>query len=149
MRRACAILTVNHRAVRYCSVRTDVNAALHIRIEELAASRIRYGQRRIYVLLRREGWHVNIKRVGRIYRAEGLAIPTKTPRRRRAATIREQLPILTAVNRSWAMDFMHGVLADGSKIRLLTIVDMFSRENVALEVDFGFKSPQVTEVLRR
>ena len=112
-------------------------------------TRVRYGQRRIYVLLRREGWHVNIKRVARIYRAEGLSIRTKTPRRRRAVVVREQPPLLTAPNQSWAMDFMHDILADGSKIRLLTIVDMFSRESVALEVDYGFKSPQVVEVLRR
>jgi putative transposase len=148
-RRACAILTVNRRAVRYQPVRGDVNAALRMRIKDLAATRIRYGQRRIYVLLRREGWQVNIKRVARIYRAEGLAIRTNTPRRRRAAAVREQPPVLTAPNQSWAMDFMHDVLADGSKIRLLTIVDMFSRESVALEVDFGFKSPQVVDILRR
>lgn len=140
---------MNRRAVRYRSVQSDVNAALRMRIKDIAATRIRYGQRRIYVLLRREGWHVNIKRVARIYRAEGLAIRTRTPRRRRAAAVREQPPLLTAPNQSWAMDFMHDVLADGSKIRLLTIVDMFSRESIALEVDFGFKSPQVVDILRR
>ena len=120
-----------------------------MRIKDIAAVRIRYGQRRIYVLLRREGWHVNIKRVARIYRAEGLAIRTKTPRRRRAPIIRDAIVPLTAPNQSWAMDFMHDVLADGTKIRLLTIVDTFSRESVALEVDYGFKSPQVVEVLQR
>ena len=148
-RRACAILTVNRRAVRYRPMRASIDAALRLRIKELAAARVRYGQRRIYVLLRREGWHVNIKRVARIYRAEGLSIRTKTPRRRRAAVVREQPPLLTAPNQSWAMDFMHDVLADGSKIRLLTIVDMFSRESIALEVDYGFKSPQVVEILQR
>ncbi len=104
-RRACAILMVNRRAVRYCSVRADLDTALRMRIKDIAATRVRYGQRRIYVLLRREGWHVNIKRVARIYRAEGLAIRTKTPRRRRAAVVREQPPVLTAPNQSWAMDF--------------------------------------------
>jgi len=77
-RRACAILTVNRRAVRYRPMRASIDAALRLRIKELAAARVRYGQRRIYVLLRREGWHVNIKRVARIYRAEGLSIRTKT-----------------------------------------------------------------------
>jgi putative transposase len=148
-RRACAILTVNRRAARYRSVKHDVNAGLRLRIKEMAATRVRYGQRRIYVLLRREGWVVNSKRVSRIYREEGLAIRTKTPRRRRAVMVREQAPELTAPNQSWAMDFMHDVLADGTKIRLLTIVDTYSRESVALEVDHGFKSPQVVDVLRR
>ena len=117
-RRACEILVVNRRAARYRSVRADVDAALRMRIKDIATTRIRYGQRRIHVLLRREGWHVNIKRVARIYRAEGLSIRIKTPRRRRAVAVREQPPILTAPNQSWAMDFMHDVLADGSKIRL-------------------------------
>ena len=148
-RRACAILTVNRRAVRYRSLRSNDDAALCMRIKDIAAARVRYGQRRIYVLLRREGWQVNIKRVARIYRAEGLAIRTKMPRRRRAPAVREAIAPVTAPNQSWAMDFMHDILADGTKIRLLTIVDTFSRENVALEVDYGFKSPQVVDVLRR
>jgi len=148
-RRACGILTVNRRAVRYRSVRRDIDAALRLRIKDLAATRVRYGQRRIHILLRREGWLVNIKRVARIYRAEGLAIRVKAPRRRRAAVVREEIVARTAPNQSWAMDFMHDVLADGTKIRLLTIVDIFSRESIALEVDYGFKSPQVVEVLRR
>ena len=147
-RRACAILTVNRRAVRYLSVRKDLSTALRMRIRDIAATRIRYGQRRIYILLRREGWMVNIKRVARIYREEGLSIRTKTPRRRRAAVVREQSAPPTAPNQSWAMDFMHDVLADGSKIRLLTIVDTYSRESVALEVDFSFKSSQVVDALR-
>jgi putative transposase len=148
-RRACEILSVNRRAVRYRSVRTNVDVALRSRIKAIAEVRIRYGQRRIHILLRREGWHVNIKRVARLYREEGLAIRTKTPRRRRAAVIRETPAQPTAINQSWAMDFMHDVLADGTKIRLLTIVDIFSRESVALEADFGFKAPQVVDVLRR
>jgi putative transposase len=147
-RRACAILTVNRRAVRYRPMRASIDAALRLRIRSWlppgsdtanAASTCCCG----------EGWHVNIERVARIYRAEGLSIRTKTPRRRRAAVVREQPPLLTAPNQSWAMDFMHDVLADGSKIRLLTIVDMFSRESIALEVDYGFKSPQVVEILQR
>ena len=77
------------------------------------------------------------------------AIRTKTPRRRRAPMVREAIAQPTAPNQSWAMDFMHDVLADGTKIRLLTIVDTFSRESIALELDYGFKSPQVVEVLRR
>jgi putative transposase len=115
----------------------------------MAATRVRYGQRRIYVLLRREGWLVNVKRVARIYLEEGLAIRTKMPRRRRAAIVRKYVPERTAPNQSWAMDFIHDVLADGSKIPLLTIVDTYSRESLALEVAYGFKSPQVVDVLRR
>ena len=148
-RRACEILRVNRRTVRYRSVRRNVDEALRMRIKAIAQVRVRYGQRRIHVLLRREGWIVNVKRVARLYREEGLAIRTKTPRRRRAAQARETPLIATATNQSWAMDFMHDVLADGTKIRLLTIVDTFSRESVALEAAYGFKSLQVVDVLRR
>lgn len=148
--RAChAILTVNRRAVRYRSVRIDINAALRLRIRAIAEARVRYGQRRIHVLLRRDGWNVNIERVARLYREEGLAIRTKLPRRRRAAAVRETPTVPTAPNQSWAMDFMHDVLADGRKIKLLAIVDTFSRESVHLEVDYGFKASQVVDVLRR
>ena len=76
-RRACEILGVNRRAVRYQLVRGDVDVALLARIKSIAAVQIRYGQRRIHVLLRREGWPVNIKRVARLYREAGLAIGTK------------------------------------------------------------------------
>ena len=89
-RRACEILGVNRRTVRYQSVRGDADVALQARIKAIAAVRIRYGQRRIHILLRREGWPVTIKRVARLYREAGLAIRTKTPRRRRAAVTRAE-----------------------------------------------------------
>ena len=113
-RRACEILSVNRRTVRYRSVRTNVDVALRARIKAIAAIRIRYEQRRIHVLLKREGWKVNIKRVARLYREKGLALRTKLPRRRRAAVVRETPAHPTATNQSWAMDFMHDVLADGT-----------------------------------
>jgi putative transposase len=147
-RRSCAILSVNRKSLRYRSVKRD-DPALRRRIKEIAATRIRYGYRRINVLLRREGWMVNHKRVRRIYREEGLAMRVRPPKRRRAAIVRDERVVPEAPNQSWSMDFMHDVLADGAKIRLLTIVDNFSRESLALEVDHGFKASQVVEVLRR
>jgi putative transposase len=147
-RRACVILDVNRKMLRYRSVKTD-DQVLRRRIKEIATNRIRYGHKRITVLLRREGWLVNVKRVRRIYREENLMIRTRPPKRRRAAVVREERVMPTAPNQSWAMDFMHDVLADGTKIRLLTIVDTFSRESLALEVDVRFKSTQLVEVLRR
>ena len=147
-RRACRILDVNRETLRYRSKRVD-DPALRARIKEIATIRVRYGYRRIHVLLRRDGWQVNHKRVHRIYREEGLSIRTKTPRRRRAATVRMVHVVPSAPNQSWAMDFMHDVLADGTKVRLLTLVDTYSRESLALEAGYGFKAAQVVEVLRR
>ena len=112
-------------------------------------TRVRYGFKRIHVLLRREGSIVNLKRVRRIYREEGLAMRLRPPKRRRSAAGREERVLPTRVNEAWSMDFMHDVLTDGRKFRLLTVVDNFSRESLAVEVDFCFKSHQVTEVLSR
>jgi putative transposase len=147
-RRACSVLDINRKMLHYHVVKRD-DPVLRACIKEIAQTRIRYGYERITILLRREGWHVNRKRVRRIYREENLAIRTKTPKRRRAALVRAEQVIPTASNQSWAMDFMHDVLADGSKMRLLTIVDTFSRESLALEAAFGFKSVEVVDVLRR
>ena len=147
-RRACVVLDINRKMLHYCPVKRD-DPILRARIKEIAHTRIRYGYERITILLRREGWQVNRKRVRRIYREENLAIRAKTPKRRRAAVVRTERVVPSAPNQSWAMDFMHDVLADGTKIRLLTIVDSFSRESLALEVASGFKSTDVVEVLRR
>ena len=146
-RRACQVVAVNRSTVQYRSVKTDV-PALRARINEIAATRVRYGYPRIHVLLRREGWVVNRKRVYRIYREEGLSMRLKTPRRRRAVVLRDRVAA-DAVNQTWSMDFMADNLADGRKIRLLTIVDNFSRECLALDVAWGFKGTDVAQTLTR
>ena len=97
------------------------------RIKEIAATRIRYGYRRIHVLLRREGWAINQKRVYRLYKALGLQLRNKTPKRRVKANLREDRCPAVRSNETWAMDFVHDQLATGTKIRVLTIVDTFSR----------------------
>ncbi len=147
-RRACRILAINRSILHYRSVKVD-EPVLRARTVELANVRIKYGYNRITSRLRLEGWRVNRKRVYRIYREEGLVLRRKTPKRRRAAVVREDRVTPTAVNQSWAMDFMHDLLADGRKYRLLTIVDIFSRESLAIEVDFHFKAAQLVDVLRR
>jgi len=147
-RRACRVAVVNRATVQYRSVKTDV-PALRARINEIAATRVRYGYPRIHVLLRREGWVVNRKRVYRIYREEGLSMRLKTPRRRKSALVRTERPVASAVNQTWSMDFMADNLADGRKIRLLNIVDNFSRECLALDVASGFKGSDVAQALMR
>lgn len=147
-RRACRVLAVCRATVQYRSVKTD-DPALRLRIKEIAATRIRYGYPRVHVLLRREGWIVNRKRVYRIYREEGLSMRHKLPRRRKCATVRRERHPIVAVNHTWSMDFMADNLADGRKIRVLTIVDNFSRECVALEVATGFNGAAVAAVLTR
>ena len=96
------------------------------RIRELAEVRVSYGYKRIHVLLLREGWKVNHKRVYRLYRQEGLAMRTKKPRRRHVSgRNRIEVPDATAQNQVWSMDFMHDELFNGDRIRLLTLVEPF------------------------
>ena len=102
-RRACRVTGTSRATHRYRSV-ADPQDELRLRVRELAATRVRYGYRRIHVLLRREGWPVNHKRVYRLYRDDGLAIRAKTPRRRRAPQYRATRPELAAPNQAWAMD---------------------------------------------
>jgi putative transposase len=87
----------------------------------LAASRVRYGYRRLHVLLLREGYRLNHKRTYRLYREEGLSIRTKTPKRKRAWRYRSDRPKIAAVNHCWAMDFMSDALFNGRPFRLLTV----------------------------
>jgi transposase InsO family protein len=102
---------------------------LHLR--DLAAVRVRYGYRRLHVLLRREGWPVNHKRTYRLYAEEGLSIRTKLPRRKRAWRYRQGRPGAAAPNEIWAMDFMSDQLFDGRPIRILTVVDIHTREGLS------------------
>ena len=135
----------------YRSKYSAFNETLRARIKEIAGVRIRYGYRRIHVLLCREGWAVNVKRVRRLYRAEGLSLRAKAPKRRRSAQHRQPRAIATQPNQVWTMDFMHDRLATQPtrKLRMLTVVDEFTRECLALEVARGFRAHDVIAVLTR
>ena len=88
---------------------------------------MRYGYRRVHVLLRREGWQVNMKRTYRIYKAQGLQLRNKTPKRRVKAKLREDRCQANRPHDIWSMDFVHDQLATGQKLRVLTVVSTFSR----------------------
>lgn len=126
-RRSCAVLRFDRKTHRYRSVRGD-QAPLRSRIKEIAETRVRYGYRRIHVLLRREGWAVNVKRVRRLYRMEGLNLRAKRPRRHVMAARRVERPLASRPNEIWAMDFVSDALFNGRRFRALTVVDAFSRE---------------------
>jgi putative transposase len=99
------------------------------------------------VLLRREGWPVNVKRIYRLYREEGLCLRSKKPKRRRSAVARVERPAGVVPNERWSMDFMSDALGNGQKLRVLTVLDTCTRECVALQVATGFGGRQVAEVL--
>ena len=99
---------------------------------------MRYGYRRVHIVLRRDGWRINQKKTRRIYRELGLQLRNKTPKRRVKGKLREDRCNATRPNETWAMDFVHDQLATGRKLRVLTIVDTFSPFSPALEPRFTF-----------
>jgi len=118
-----------------------------MRIREIAPDRLRFGFQRIHVVLRREGWKVNRKRVHRLYRLEGLQVRMRVRRRKRLSLHRGPAPRPTALGERWSMDFVHDQLIDGRAFRVLTVVDHWSRESVLLEVGFRLTGDSVAQAL--
>ena len=147
-RRACK-LTRQHRSTQRKVLTSDPLTELRQRMHEIVATRVRYGYRRVHILLRREGWEVGRNRVYRLYREEGLALRSKRPRRRKMATHREARCQPAAANEAWSLDFVHDQLACGRKIRALTVIDVFTRECLAIEVGYRLRGENVAEVLNR
>ena len=148
IRRACAVIRMEASTYHYRGKHRS-QAALIGRIKEIAATRVRYGCRRIHVLVRREGWAVNAKRIYRLYRELGLQLCDKVPKRRVKAKLRDDRRPAERANETWAMDFVHDQLATGRKIRVLTIVDTFTRYAPAIEPRFGYRAGDVIDVLER
>ena len=145
--RACGLMGMSRSLFRYRSRRPN-SAPLRARIEEIAAVKRRYGYRRVYLRLRREGWEVNRKRVYRLYREAGLAV-RRRKRKRIGVFERKPLPKPTAANVSWSMDFVADGLIGGRRLRCLTIVDDCTRECLAIEVDTSLPGLRVQAVLER
>ena len=145
-RRACSVTGFQRSSQRYRK-RSDPQVELRMRLKELAAARVRYGYRRLHILLRREGWPVNHKRTYRLYREEGLSIRPKTPRRKRAWRYRQGRSQVDGPNEVWAMDFMSDQLFDGRPFRILTVVDCHTREALAIVPRVSFRAYQVVEAL--
>lgn len=141
------MIQIGRSSLRYQSSARD-QTALRMRLRDLAAARVRYGYRRLHVLLRREGWQVNHKRVYRLYRLERLGLRLK-PRRKRVSIVRAVPPGATQPNERWSMDFMTDQLQDGRRFRVLTLVDNVTRESPAIAVGQSLTGQQVVAVLER
>ena len=146
-RRACRLIGIHRSAARYERRRRDA-PELRQRLCTLAAERRRFGYRRLWVLLRREGFAVNHKRVYRLYREEGLCV-RRRKRKRMASVALIPRPAPERQNQRWSMDFVSDALASGRRIRVLTVIDDFTRESLATEVDTSLPSLRVTRVLDR
>ena len=149
-RTACKLLGVDRSSYRY-EPRPDRNVVLREEMVKLARQKPRYGYRRLHALLERRGANngqpLNVKRVYRLYLEEGLSVRRK--KRKRLVRERASEPRLTGPNQEWAMDFVVDGLATGRMVRILTVVDAYTRECVALEADFSLGSGRVTRVLER
>jgi putative transposase len=132
--------TMNHRS------RRAPQTALIMRLRELAATRVRFGYRRLTVMLRREGWAVNAKRIYRLYAADGLAVRTKV-RKKIARRARVPVSVANGPNEKWSMDFVAARLLDGRWFRILTVVDQFTRECLLLLADSSLTGQKVALAL--
>lgn len=146
--RACRLAGFS-RAAWYRKSHAKDQTALRMRIREIAEARPRFGYQRVYVMLRREGWRVNLKRVRRLYRLEGLQVRLRVRKRRHRALHRGPVPVATGLQQRWSMDFVHDQLVDGRAFRVLTVVDQWSRLSPILEVVQRVTGADVAAVLER
>ncbi|NGZ10895.1 MAG: hypothetical protein CV088_16165 [Nitrospira sp. LK70] len=147
VRRACGLLRL-HRASWYYRHPGRDDTAVRMRLRELAQTRPRFGYYRLHVMLRREGWVVNRKRVYRIYREEGLSVRL-TRRRKRMSHLRVVPLTPNQKNERWSMDFVADTLLDGRRFRALTVVDNWSRHSQLIEPDFTLTGTKVVAALER
>ena len=143
-RRACGLMELHRGTYRYRARRSE-DGRLRSRLRELAEARRRFGYRRLQVLLVREGWQVNHKRVYRLYVEEKLSLRRKRGRKR--SGVRQPLPEPVTANQVWSVDFMTDALSSGRRFRTLNIVDDFTRECLAIEVDTSLGGMRVVRVL--
>lgn len=148
MQRACHLAQFS-RAAWYRRSRAQDQSALRLRIREIAHARPRFGYLRIWVLLRREGWAINRKRVRRLYRLEGLQVRMRVRRRKHMALHRGPAPAATGPAERWSMDFVHDAFTDGRQFRVLTVVDHWSRQSPIVEVARSMSGVTVSETLDR
>ena len=144
-RRACRAIGADRSSMRYRSFRPD-DGALRARLRELAASRRRFGYRRLGILLRREGTHMNHKRLRRLYVEERLQVRRRGGRKRALGT-RAPMTVPQGPNQRWSLDFVSDALADGRRFRILTVVDDFTRECLCLAADTSLSGLRVAREL--
>jgi putative transposase len=144
-RRACEAVSVDRSSVRYRRRRPD-DGVLRSRLRELAAERRRFGYRRLHILLRREGLHMNHKKLRRIYREEKLQVRRRGGRKRALGT-RAPLAIPQGANQRWSLDFVSDQLGCGRRFRILTVVDDFTKECLTLVADTSLSGVRVAREL--
>jgi putative transposase len=147
-RRACRLVKQARSNEFYCS-RKDPRKDLRQRMREIANTRIRYGYRRVHILLKREGWQLGRSQAYRIYAEEQLQLRSKLPKRRKMIVQRRERIQPRSPGEVWTMDFVADELSHGGKFRILTVVDVFTRQALAVEAGSKLRGENVVEVLNR
>lgn len=150
-RRACRIAGQNRSTQRYCPQVASDDVALRRRLRKISEDRPRWGYRRAHGHLLSEGWSLNRKRVQRIWREEGLRVPAKARKRRRLgnSTVPAQRLKACRPNHVWALDFQHDATDDGRELKFLNVVDEFTREALAIEVERTIDAEETVAILER
>ena len=146
--RSCRLAQFTRAAWYRRSTARD-QSALALRIRDIAHARPRFGYQRITVMLRREGWPVNRKRVRRLYRLQGLQVRMRVRRRKHMCLQRGPVPLATRTHERWSMDFVHDALFDGRPFRMLTVVDQYSRQSPLIEPAFAHSGMSISVALER
>jgi putative transposase len=148
---ACRVTGQHRSTQRYEPLRAEDDAVLRAELRKISGERPRWGYRRAHHRLREDGWAVNRKRVQRLWREEGLRVPVRRRKRQRlgdstvpAERLRAERP-----NHVWALDFQHDQTADGRVLRLLNVVDEFTREALAMLVERSINADRTVSVLER
>ena len=144
-RRSCQLIGLSRNTLRY-EAQPDKDKGLRDRLKELAGLRRRSGCQMFHAIAKREGLVVNHKRTERIYKEEGLSLTIRR-RRKRAACARVEIPRAKKRNELWALDFMHDSMGQGRKLRILPVLDTYTKECHRIEVDRSIGGKRVTEVL--
>lgn len=144
-RRACLVINADRSTVRYRSRRPD-DGLIRVRLRELAAVRRRFGYRRLHILLRREGTHMNHKKLRRLYAEERLQVRRRGGRKRALGT-RAPMVLPQGPNQRWSLDFLSDAMTDGRRFRILAVVDDFTRECLCLVADTSLSGSRVAREL--
>jgi len=145
-RRACKVVQTHRSGFHYKSTKRD-ESVIRKRMREIAQVRVRYGFERIFILLRREGFKDNHKRVYRLYKAEELNLRSKRPKRNKAAAHRMERLHINKPNKSWSMDFVADQLFNGKKFRALTVIDNFTRKCLAIIIGQSLRGNEVVSAI--
>ncbi len=146
-RRSCKLILLARSTCQY-RIKREPDEEFENRIKQLAFANPRYGYRRVHALLRRRGQTVNRKRVVRVWQKFGLQVPRSKRQRKRVREPPPMMPVATRPNEVWTYDFVFDRDAAGRRLKLLTLIDEFTREGLAIRVGRSFKAMQVKEVLR-